>query len=535
MHTLLLLHLVLCPLMFQVKIMGFVAQLVIWGAVAICSTSGSRILLVPPASHSHTMQAAMIGKGLVERGHEVYLLAPEEEPMEQYTTKLGIQAFRFRPEKTLQVYTPELLKKISEKHFEGEVNLVLEIAGTLELMSEVCIAIYEDQLSMKRLSELQLDFILLDSFPTAICFYLLPHKLGVPYGSYGEYLSMYHSRVPLLPSFVPAASSACTEKMNFLQRTSNLLSTIPETLLVKGCSWYYRDYMSIYAPERPQVTLEELFMKSSVWLLDTHTVLDYPKPTMPNVIHVGGLTVKPRKALPPDLEKLLGSSKHGVILVSFGSLTTHFPEAVVQKLIEVFKLVKQTVIFRYSGPVLDNQPQNLVTMKWLPQNDLLGHAKVKLFITHCGANGQFEALYNGVPMIGLPIFGDQPYNAQRVEYRGYGLKSDMHTFTAKELFEKINRVWNNKTFTENIKKASAIYRSDPMTPQQRAAYWIEHVIKHGDKHLRSYALEMPFYQYIMLDIVAFIAVIIILVLLICIKIIHITWKWCRKSDKLKTN
>ena len=33
--------------------------------------------------------------------------------------------------------------------------------------------------------------------------------------------------------------------------------------------------------------------------------------------------------------------------------------------------------------------------EWVPQNDILGHPKLKLFITHGGNNGQYEALYHG--------------------------------------------------------------------------------------------------------------------------------------------
>ena len=40
------------------------------------------------------------------------------------------------------------------------------------------------------------------------------------------------------------------------------------------------------------------------------------------------------------------------------------------------------------------------------------HPNVKVFISHCGMLGTQEALYAGTPMLGLPIFGDQPKNAQ---------------------------------------------------------------------------------------------------------------------------
>ena len=40
------------------------------------------------------------------------------------------------------------------------------------------------------------------------------------------------------------------------------------------------------------------------------------------------------------------------------------------------------------------------------------HPNVKVFISHCGMLGTQEALYAGTPMLGLPIFGDQPKNAE---------------------------------------------------------------------------------------------------------------------------
>ena len=45
---------------------------------------------------------------------------------------------------------------------------------------------------------------------------------------------------------------------------------------------------------------------------------------------------------------------------------------------------------------------------WLPQNDVLGHAQTRAFLSHCGANSLYEAAYHGVPIVALPFFGDQP-------------------------------------------------------------------------------------------------------------------------------
>ena len=57
------------------------------------------------------------------------------------------------------------------------------------------------------------------------------------------------------------------------------------------------------------------------------------------------------------------------------------------------------IVWRLKVNGLKNIPDNVMLYDWLPQNDLLGHRNTKLFITHCGRNGQFESMYHAVPMV----------------------------------------------------------------------------------------------------------------------------------------
>ena len=85
-------------------------------------------------------------------------------------------------------------------------------------------------------------------------------------------------------------------------------------------------------------------------------------------------------------------------------------------------------------------------MSWLPQNDLLAHPSIKLFISHCGNNGQYEALYHCVPIIGLPVFGAQPYNAAKIHAKGFGIYLNVVDFTIKDLDMAINELLSNTIY-----------------------------------------------------------------------------------------
>ena len=69
------------------------------------------------------------------------------------------------------------------------------------------------------------------------------------------------------------------------------------------------------------------------------------------------------------------------------------------------------------------------------------------------------------------------------------------------------------SYRENAQSLSRIYRDQPLTPLQQAVYWTEYVIRHkGAPHLRSAVLDLAWYQYFLLDVIAVLALVVVCLL-----------------------
>jgi MGT family glycosyltransferase len=96
--------------------------------------------------------------------------------------------------------------------------------------------------------------------------------------------------------------------------------------------------------------------------------------------------------------------------------------------------------------------ENMVGAEFLPQTSVL--PQVDLVITHGGNNTVTESLHFGKPMIVLPLFWDQPDNAQRVQETGFGVRLDPYRFRDEDLLGWIDRLLADQRLAEGLKTIS---------------------------------------------------------------------------------
>ena len=104
------------------------------------------------------------------------------------------------------------------------------------------------------------------------------------------------------------------------------------------------------------------------------------------------------------------------------------------------------------GPI----PDNFKVFNYVPQLRLL--KKVDLFITHGGMNSSSEGLYNGVPLIVVPQFGDQPLVARRVAELGAGIAL-IDNRTSFSIESAVNTILTNKSYKDNAEKIGESLKS----------------------------------------------------------------------------
>lgn len=80
------------------------------------------------------------------------------------------------------------------------------------------------------------------------------------------------------------------------------------------------------------------------------------------------------------------------------------------------------------------------------------HKNTKAFVTHGGLMGTMESIYYGVPMIGIPLFGDQHSNMYHYERQKMAIMMKVDNITADQFTNSIQTVLNDPIYRLVLKR-----------------------------------------------------------------------------------
>ncbi|XP_068877772.1 UDP-glucuronosyltransferase 1A1-like isoform X7 [Aphelocoma coerulescens] len=553
-------------------------------------------LLVVPVDGSHWLSMREVLDILGQKGHEVVVVAPEVslhiKPSKNFVMKTYPVPFT---QEELDEVPQGLIKEVFEggSFLERVIRLYQQAKKNSVMFLAMCSHLLHNKELIRYLEESKFDAVFTDPFLP--CGQIVAEHLSLPSVYFLHQipcgLEYPATQCPNPPSYIPRIFSSSSDHMTFPERVKNFLIGLSEPLL---CHLFYLNYESLASEFlQREVTVQELFSRASVWLMRYDFVFEYPRPIMPNMVYIGGINClqkKPlskREATVPELfghaavwlmkydfvfeyprplmpnmilvggigctrenklsqefEAMVNASgEHGVVVFSLGSMVSEIPMKKAMEIAEALGTVPQTVLWRYTGKAPPNLPKNVKLVKWLPQNDLLAHPKTRAFITHGGSHGVYEGICNAVPMVLMPLFGDQMDNAKRVESRGAGLTLNILEMTSSDISTALKAVINDKKYKENIQRLSDLHLDRPIHPLDLAVHWVEFVMRHkGAPHLRPAAHDLNWVQYHSLDVIAFLAAVVLLALFISFKCCLCCCRRCfckkgrtRKAAKAKSH
>ncbi|NXQ98788.1 UD11 glucuronosyltransferase, partial [Sagittarius serpentarius] len=489
--------------------------------LSVISLAAGGKLLVVPVDGSHWLSMREVLDGVRQKGHEIVVVAPEIslyiKPTKNFVMKM--YSVPFTQEEMDHTFWRTSQAVFEEGSFLERIVKTYEgVKNTSAMFLSTCTHLLYNKELVRYLEESMFDAVFTD--PILPCGQILAEHLSVPSVFLLQQipcgLEFEATQCPNPPSYVPRLFTDLTDRMNFLQRVKNLIFDISNYFL---CDFVFQPYAKL-ASEFLQrdVTVSDLLRKASIWLLKLDFVLHYPRPLMPNMIMVSGVNCAHKK-LTQEFEAIVNASgEHGIVVFSLGSMVSEIPMKKAMEIADALASVPQTVLWRYTGEVPPNLPKNVKLVKWLPQNDLLAHPKARAFITHGGSHGVYEGICNAVPMVLMPLFGDQMDNAKRVESRGAGVTLNILEMTSKDISTALKAVINDKKYKENIKRLSDLHLDRPIHPLDLAVHWVEFVMRHkGAPHLRPAAHDLNWIQYHSLDVIAFLLAVVLLSLFISLK------------------
>ncbi|XP_055603712.1 UDP-glucosyltransferase 2 [Uranotaenia lowii] len=470
-------------------------------SVTFC-TAADILMVTMGGTKSHKIPFWELAKGLIPRGHNITFLNGFPADFAQ---------------NGLHEIAPSGLVEFIRNYTNWDLlgarmrgDLPLSLWDVFRYAWQACDATLEDKETMDLLGR-KFDLLILDgAYPE--CALGLAYRLGAPYmyintvGFYMETMSMAGNPAPY--SITPAFWRPYTDDMHFLQRVMNALCH----MFVQ--SVYYPSITLLQAIVRRHLGNDiphvwDLSRNVSFILQNGHATVTYPRPILPNIAEIACIHCKPAGPLPKDLEEFIaGAGESGFIYVSMGSSVkaANMPDHLRHLLVQTFSRLPYRVLWKYeaNASMLMDLPSNVRLGRWLPQQDILGHRKLRAFVTHGGLLSMFETVYHGVPVVTMPVFCDHDANAAKAETDGYALQLDLETLTSEQLVRAIHRVIHDPKFRNEAKRRQLLLKDQRSTPLETAIYWTEYVLRHnGAYHLQTPARNLSFIAYYGLDLIAF--------------------------------
>lgn len=377
------------------------AKFVIFFFIFVCiyRVKSANILMVfTVVSRSHSIPGFELSKVLAKRGHNITFVAPygsNEKP--ENVTRIVMDEITAYCEGTITFLTllpvlkkslTHLLAKKKTKFFSEMNKKVLNFNATLfTIIKEMFVnmnnlttptRLYLENEKFQQLftSNQTFDLIIIELVMSEFLV-VLGHHFKAPVIGFTPYGTVELSNMatwnPQPFAYVPSIFFDYTDQMTFMQRVLNSVAiTISSLFVAYGVYPLHSYILREKFPDAPP--FEEMLQNLSLVLVNGHfSIVETPRPYLPNVIPIGGMHVQPQE-LPTELKGYLDNASEGLVLFSLGTnlKSSDLPIDKFNTILNTLSKFPQKFLWKFENDTIENLTKNVKIVKWIPQRAVLG-------------------------------------------------------------------------------------------------------------------------------------------------------------------
>lgn len=389
-----------------------------------------------PANPGHLYPMISLARELQNRGHDVVFFTTFQS--EPFARAAGLEFFPIREKYFRLDNTAERFAKLST--LQGEESLYY----VFQMMADACRELIED--GPRVIRESKVEALVLDSLWRNLD--LVAMHLEVPYVHVSLALHMdFTGYTPYCVYAWPYEDSAEARARNL----EGLQKLVPMLAPSEAVTREYAESVGL------NIDLNDPYAAFSrlAQITQTPREFDFPGKHWPSQFHYTGPLQDGKGRAPVDFpwERLTGEP---LIYASMGTLFNG-SDAVYKIILEAASAPGRQLVLSVGmniDPAQFNAVlENTIIVPHAPQVQLL--EKAALCITHAGLNTTLESLSHGVPLVAIPISGDQPGVAARIAYTKVGKFVPVADLSAPQLRALIEEVLIDPMYCENANRLRA--------------------------------------------------------------------------------
>ncbi|XP_015608813.1 2-hydroxyacylsphingosine 1-beta-galactosyltransferase isoform X2 [Cephus cinctus] len=408
---------------------------------AVNCVCGSRILAIfPTASYSHQIVLNEFAKQLHRRGHEIVVVTPNpnmNEVSENYT-EIDIS------------FTQEDIADLDFIEARRDQGMLSVFKLFWDILDDSVAKIYELP-ELRKLyapeSGEKFDLVIVEAFIHQGLF-SLAHRFDAP-------LIGITSLGLSIPFHYVMGNPMMTSHPSIWELEYRTGTNVPLWRKIWNFVdvWrYYYEFQSRHLVRQNALSKKYLGKDTpDIWdiqnnisfvLYNQDPVISYGRPNVPGVIPFRGFHIsKKLQPLSKDLQDFLDGAKSGFIYMSLGTnaKSKFLPNETKEMFLQIFSKLPQRVLWKFESD-LHGKSDNIFISKWLPQQTVLSHPNVKLFIYQGGLQSTEEAIHYKVPLLGIPVLADQDSQVNRMVDHGVAKRLEILTLEKVQVEEAIHEI-----------------------------------------------------------------------------------------------